>query len=103
MPSRGIRTSALICPVIPYITDVRLLIDLQAEPADKIWIYGLSILDQSNQSWQNVKRILDNNFPDLKKQIATVVFSKDHSYWKILRKGLVQMQSDRNLNLSIHV
>jgi DNA repair photolyase len=99
----SIRTSALICPVIPHITDVSALIDLLADPADKIWIYGLSILDRSNQSWRNVKRILDNNFPDLKKQIETVVFSKDPSYWEILREELVQIQSDRNLDLSIHV
>ena len=37
----GIKTSALICPVIPYITDVKLLIDWLEPLTDTIWIYGL--------------------------------------------------------------
>ncbi|MDY7036452.1 MAG: hypothetical protein SV375_09885 [Thermodesulfobacteriota bacterium] len=45
LKAAGIKTSALICPVIPYITDARPLTDVLAEYADKIWIYGLSILN----------------------------------------------------------
>jgi DNA repair photolyase len=99
----GIKTSALICPVVPYITDVRPLIEMLAEHTDKIWIYGLSILDRSDKSWQNVNGILENHFFDLKDQVEMVIFSKSHSYWEKLRQDLVQIQKDRNLNLSIHV
>ena len=67
--AKSITTTALVCPVIPYITDARLLIDLLAECADKIWVYGLSILKKSDQNWQNVEKILEAHLPALKEQI----------------------------------
>ena len=103
LKTAGLRTSALICPVIPYITDVIPLIDMLAPHTDKIWIYGLSMLNRTDQNWQNVESILENHFPDLKKQIESVVFSKNHSYWEKLRQELEYLQKDRKLNLSIHV
>ncbi len=99
----GVRTSALICPVIPYITDVTPLIDALASNTDEIWIYGLSIQERSDRNWQNVQGILNNYFPKLKEQIEAVIFSKDHSFWTQLRQNLTVMQKDRHLNLNIHV
>jgi len=99
----GIKTSALLCPVIPYITAVIPLIEMLAPHTDKIWIYGLSILDRSDRNWQNVERILGNNFPELKEQIETVVFCKNHSYWRALREDLSHLDKDGKLNLSVHL
>ncbi len=99
----GVRTSALVCPVIPYITDVTPLIDALAPNTDIIWIYGLSIQERSDQNWQNVQGILNNYFPKLREQIEAVIFSKDHSYWTKLRQNLMELQKDRQLNLSIHL
>ncbi len=99
----GIKTSALICPVIPYITDVKPLIDMLAPCTDMIWIYGLSIKERSDRNRQNVQGILDSHFPNLKEQIETVVFSKDHSYWTQLRQTSLELQKDRRLNLNIHL
>jgi len=98
-----IKTSALICPVIPYITDVKPLIDMLAPHTDVIWIYGLSIQERSDQNWQNVQSILNRYFPNLKEQIEAVIFSKDHPYWIQLRQDLLEIQNDRQLNLSIHL
>lgn len=103
LKTAGLKTSALICPVIPYITDVIPLIDMLAPHTDKIWIYGLSILNRTDQNWQNVESILESYFPDLRKQIETVVFSTNHSYWENIRQKLLQLQKERQLNLSIHV
>jgi DNA repair photolyase len=103
LKARGISTTALVCPVIPYITDAKILIDLLAGCADKIWVYGLSILKKSDQNWQNVERILEYHLPDLKKQIETVIFTKDHPYWKNLRHELLKIKKDKQLNLSVHV
>jgi len=69
----------------------------------KIWIYALSILNRSDQNWQNVEHKLENHFPALKEQIEAAVFSKDHFLWEDLRQELFQIQKDRQLNLSIHV
>jgi DNA repair photolyase len=99
----GIKTSALICPVIPYITDVNPLIDMLAPLTDVIWIYGLSIEKRSDRNWQNVEVILKGHFPDLKEQIEEIIFSKDHPFWIQLRQDLSDIQKDRQLDLSIHV
>jgi len=99
----GIKTSALICPVIPYITDVTPLIDMLAPYTNVIWIYGLSIQERSDRNWQNVEGILNSHFPNLKEQIEAVIFSKDHSYWTQLRHDLEKLQKEKQLNLNIHV
>ena len=99
----GIKTNALICPVIPYITDVEPLMDMLASHTDTIWIYALSMQVRSDQNWQNVESILQQHFPDLKNMIEEVVFSNDHSYWTQLRQKLERLQKDQQLNLSIHL
>lgn len=103
LKSVGIRSSVLLCPVIPYITDVIGMIDSVAELADKIWIYGLSIINQSDRNWQNIEEILERHYTSLKSRIEAVIFTKDHRYWNDLRGKLLQLQHDRNLNLEIHV
>ncbi len=103
LKSEGIRSSVLLCPVIPYITDVMTLIDSVAELSDKIWIYGLSILNRSDRNWQNLEMILERHYNDLKSRIEDVVFNKDHSYWTSPRDGLLQLKQERSLNLDIHV
>ena len=99
----GVRTGALLCPVIPYITDAVQMIDKLEPYADVIWIYGLSINDRSGQNWLNFEEILSSHFPDLIEQIEPVIFSKDHSYWAELRKSLEMLKKDRKLNLNIHI
>jgi len=101
LKTAGLRTSALICPVIPYITDVIPLIDMVAPYTDKIWIYGLSMMNRTDQNWQNVENILESHCHDLRSQIETVVFSKGHSYWVNLRQDLIGLKKD--MNLSIHL
>ena len=99
----GIHTGALICPVIPYITDVLALLERLIPHTDVIWIYGLSIQERSEQNWQNVQRILDEHFRDLKERIESVIFAADHPYWKDLRQQLEKIQNDRQLDLRIRV
>ncbi len=101
LKTAGLRTSALICPVIPYITDIISLIDMVAPHTDKIWIYGLSMINRTDQNWQNVESILESHFHDLRNQIEMVVFSKGHSYWVNLRQDVIRLQKD--MNLSIHL
>lgn len=99
----GIKTSALICPVIPYITDVTSLIDVLDPYTDVIWIYGLSMNARSDRNWQNVQDILSTHFPKLKEPIEAAIFSKDHPYWKALRQNIIDLQKDRQLNLNINL
>jgi DNA repair photolyase len=103
LKAAGLRTSALLCPVIPYITDAVQLIDMLAPCTDLIWIYSLSILDRSDQSWLNMQKILSCEFPDLLEQIESATFSKEHSYWAQLRDELVTLKNDRQLNLNVRL
>lgn len=99
----GIKTSALICPVIPFITDVVPLIDMLEPHTDVIWIYGLSINERSDKNWQNVQNILNSHFPKLREQTESAVFSADNSYWIQLRQELEKLQKYRQLNLNIRL
>lgn len=99
----GVKTGALICPVIPYITDTFHLIDMVEPYTEVIWIYGLSINDRSGQNWLNVRKILSSHFPDLVEQIEPTLFSKDHMYWRQLGDGLRALKQNPQLDLEIHL
>ncbi len=99
----GIQTSALICPVIPHITDVTPLIDMLELHTDAIWIYGLSINERSDRNWQNVQDILHTRFPNLNEQIQTILFTEEHDFWTELRQRLTELQKERKLDLRIHL
>jgi len=99
----GVRTGALLCPVIPHITGAAQLIELLAPCTDVIWIYGLSITDPLGQNWQTVRGILSTHFPDLIEQIEPAIFSKEHIYWQQLKENLTALKTERQLNLNIHL
>ncbi len=99
----GIRTGALVCPVIPYITDPMRLVDALAPHTDTIWIYGLSVSESTSRGWKNVQRILDTHFPDSTSQIQDVILDRDHAYWTELREKLAELQEERQLDFRIRV
>ena len=103
LKSAGVGTSALLCPVIPYITEVIPLIEMLAEHAEKIWVYGLSVANKSDCNWQNVDKILTDHFPDSKDKIEGALFSTEDSYWRHIRQDLQAIAGKKSLNLSIHV
>jgi DNA repair photolyase len=99
----GVRTGALICPVIPYITDAIQLTDMLAPCTDVIWIYDLSIINRSDQNWLNMKKILKREFPDLLERIEPAIFSKEDRYWAQLKDDLVTLKNHRQLKLNIRL
>ena len=99
----GVRTGALLCPIIPYITDAVQLIDMLEPYADVIWIYGLSINDRSGPNWSNMQEILKREYPNLVDQIEEAVFLREHNFWLQLRDDLLALQRERQLNLNIHI
>jgi DNA repair photolyase len=99
----GVETYTLICPVMPFITDVESLIEMVAQYSDTIRIYRLSMEDDQDRNWQNVRGILDHDFPELTEQYRRIAFSGDHCYWIELRARLEQVQLDRRLNLRIEL
>ncbi len=99
----GISTGALICPVIPYITNVRQLLDALLECADVIWVYGLSVQSRTELSWRNVQATLETHFPDQRELVEEVVLDSDHPYWSGVRAELEEVRSASAADLRIHV
>lgn len=99
----GIKTGAMVCPIIPFITDVKQLLEGLATVADRIWVYGFSALSREEQSWINLQQILSIHYPELAEQIEEILFVKDHDYWEQLREELTVLKQKKNLNLNIHV
>jgi DNA repair photolyase len=99
----GVGTAALICPVIPGVTNVFPLLEALVDKADRIWVYGLSVLDQSEQSWRNVQGILETHFPDKKEMIEGIVLDKEHPYWAELREKLARIGEAEGIDLRIHI
>lgn len=99
----GIETYTLICPVMPFITDVKLLIEMAKPYADTIWIYPLSMEKEEDRNWQNVKQVLNRHFPDMLEKYKQIAFSKDHLYWTQLRRELERLQREKKLNLRIEL
>ncbi len=103
LKSAGVRTAALVCPIVPYITDAVALAEKLQPYTEKIWFYGLSILDGSEKNWQNIKRILEMHFPEVREKVEAAVFSKEDPYWADLKRDLTALQKQRTMNLSIHL
>ncbi len=93
MKEAGIKTYTLICPVIPYITDVEALLSLVAPYSDEIWVYKLKINAVTDPNWQQLRSVLDLHYPDLLSEIKEIAFSPNHDYWGEVRKCLEIMQS----------
>lgn len=101
MKSIGVQTSAFICPVIPYTTEVIPLIEMLAEHTGEIRVYGLSIVNKSDRNWKNVDKILEDHLPDIKRKIERAVSLKENSNWRHIRQDLHAIANKKNLNVSI--
>lgn len=97
----GISTYALICPVMPFITDVVTLIERVAPHADTIYIYALSMERERDQNWRNLQNILERDYPDLSERYRQIAFSAEHLHWAGLRQDLVELQAMSVLDLRI--
>lgn len=99
----GSRTYALICPVMPSITDVRCLVEMAAVWGDTIWVYALSMATAQDRNWRNVQGILDRRFPEMIEPHRQIAFSAEHAYWVELRYDLEGFQSESGLDLRINL
>lgn len=103
LKNAGIETYSMICPVMPFITDVESLIEYVAPYSDTIWIYRLQMESKESANWRNVKSILNQHFPELTEKYRKIPFSGDYPYWAGIRRDLEAMQSKRHLNLRIEL
>ena len=99
----GIETYSLVCPVMPFITDVGELISLVAPYSDTIWIYALSLDRHEDRNWQNIRQILQEHYPEMVKEYKEIAFNSDHAYWTRLRSEVQLLQQQTQSELRIEV
>ncbi|MCG8638906.1 MAG: hypothetical protein MI862_04185 [Desulfobacterales bacterium] len=99
----GIRTSAMICPVIPFMTNPIPLVEMVGPHTNLIWVYGLSAKNHSDRGWRNVRNILSRHFPGLEEKVEDVIFSNEHTYWIRIREKLIKAGETRDLNLKVRL
>jgi DNA repair photolyase len=99
----GIETYVLICPILPFITDVESCIDMVAPYTDTIWFYALSINSERDRNWQYLVQVLECHYPDLVRQYRQIVFAGGHPYWAGLRCKLEEIQQQLGLQMEIRL
>jgi DNA repair photolyase len=99
----GIPTYALICPVMPFISDVRLLAGQLAGWADVIWVYALTMESEDQPNWRNLQRVLQDNFPELTGRYRELAFSEGLPYWAEVRRELEEYRARSGLDLRIKI
>lgn len=97
----GIRTYALICPVIPFLTHTESLVRMVAPYADGVWVYRLSVRSEQDRNWRNVRGVLHRHFPDLAERICDAVFRDEHPFWAAERVALEKLRAEIGLDLGI--
>ena len=98
----GLRTSAMICPVVPYVNDPAPLIEHVRNDVDKVWVFGLSMGDKTDANWQAVRTALQNHFPAEFQRCKEAIFDRNAPYWTELRDRITAMFSHEEFELSVH-
>jgi DNA repair photolyase len=99
----GIETYVLICPVMPFITDIEACIEMVAPYADTIWFYALSMVSEGDRNWQYILNILKRHYPELTEQFRQPAFSSGHPYWNKARAKIEALQLESGLNMRIEL
>ena len=99
----GVRTGVLLCPVVPYISDVPRIVEMLEPYADTIWVYGLSMPDCNGQNRKYIETILNNHYTELVEKIMPVMDSREDDYWIGLTEKLEILKGQRKLDIRIHL
>lgn len=97
----GIETYALICPVMPYLTDPENLIRQVRPYADTIWVYRLEMKSEEDRNWKKIRPILERHLPGKFEEFKEIVFSPGHAYWERLRERLETIREETGVRLNV--
>lgn len=99
----GLITSVLICPVLPFLSDLKALLQSLEDSADFVWIYPLAMNNQIDPNWQNVWRVVSVRYPDLAAEFKQAVFDRDHAYWQEQRSIAGEMEKNSRAQYRIRL
>jgi len=103
LKNSGIQTYTLICPVMPFITNLESVIEQVAPYSDTIWVYRLNMESEETANWQSLQSILNKHFPELTEQYRKIAFSDNDPFWIEVRTSLEEIQKKKCLNLRIRI
>lgn len=99
----GIATFALICPVIPFLTDVEALVRAVAPHADGVWVYGLRVAREQDPNWRRTLAVVRSRFPARAAQIERIVLDAEHPFWSEQRAVLARLACETRLDLRVEL
>jgi DNA repair photolyase len=97
----GIETYALICPTMPYLTDVPALLRSVSGVADQAWIYRFEVRDQNAQNWRNICRVISETFPGIEDPFVEASLATEHAYWREQREVARRAAVDLGINVRV--
>lgn len=101
LKQEGIRTYVFFGPILPFISDLNLEETIKkfasARP-DRVFADRLNIKHPAH--WTKLKSVLEKNYPELVDKWQSVLFS-DNDYYSELKKELIQLFKNYNLEYSI--
>lgn len=104
MKKAGFKTYTLICPVIPFITDIEALIKIAEPHSDAIYVYRLEYMNtEKDRNWQNLNSILEKNFTEKAGRIKDIIFSADSTYWDRVRCELEKLAPEIEAELRLEI
>jgi len=98
----GIDTYALICPIMPFLTDIPMLLESLDGYVDSVWLYPISIHQEEGRNWQNIWGIINERHPDLTINFRNAVFHSDHEYWLKQRTLMEELAKRSDVELLVN-
>ncbi len=95
----GIGTYALICPILPFLTDIPMLLESLHGYVDSVWLYPISIQKESGRNWQNIWGVVNERYPDLATNFKAAVFNLNHEYWRKQRTLMEEWARESDVEL----
>ena len=93
-----IYTYALIGPVIPYISNVKAIIDKVEPYVDEIQVYPIET-KSNTQRWNNFWKILKKHYPQTLNSKKDG-FKKEHNFWKDLKNDLNEFKDSKSVKIN---
>ncbi len=94
----GIPTYAFIGPILPYLTNLLALFQGLRGKTDKIW---LDTLNTRSTNWQNLRQVLEKNYPKLVSKYENIFFKNRQIYEANLRQRATQLSRQFKVPIQI--
>lgn len=97
--SNGLHTYALICPILPLLTDIAALVRSLEGCADAAWLYRLVVHRDSDRNWQNVCRAVATGLPEMEERFREIALDSEHAYWSEQRELATALAAETGLEI----